>query len=72
MEEYNRNQVRYLLNEIINLPFQNTINEYNSELKELREELESMKNVIAHTFEDELKTANSVNIGASASKMSKK
>ena len=58
------------------LLLQQTINEYNSELKELKEELESMKNVIAHTFEDELKTANSVHAvggtSGSASKMSRK
>jgi hypothetical protein len=43
-------------------------------LRELKEELESMKNVIAHTFEDELKTAGSMNAGHSAlaSKMSKR
>ena len=33
------------------------------ELKELKGELESMKNVIAHTFEDELKSAQSMNVG---------
>jgi hypothetical protein len=43
-------------------------------LKELKEELESMKNVIAHTFEDELKTAGSMNPGHSVmtSKMGKR
>ena len=43
-------------------------------MKDLKEELESMKNVIAHTFEDELKTAGSMNTGhsAMASKMSKR
>lgn len=50
-----------------------TINEYNTELKELKDELESMKNVIAHTFEDELKTANSMNAGSMlGSKMSRR
>ncbi|CDW82404.1 rna 3-terminal phosphate cyclase [Stylonychia lemnae] len=43
---------------------QQTINDYNIELKELKDELESMKNVIAHTFEDELKTANSMNVAS--------
>ncbi len=33
------------------------INDYNLELKELKGELEQMKNVIAHTFDDELKTS---------------
>ena len=52
---------------------QQTINEYNSELKELKGELESMKNVIAHTFEDELNTAGSINLLASSgSKMSRR
>ena len=32
------------------------INDYNKELKDLKGELQNMKNVIAHTFEDELKT----------------
>lgn len=50
-----------------------TINEYNTELKELKEELESMKNVIAHTFEDELKGASSMMNGSvMGSKMSKR
>jgi hypothetical protein len=40
-------------------------------LKELKDELESMKNVIAHTFEDELKTTNSV-YAASTSKIGKR
>ena len=35
---------------------QNVITEYNKELKDLKNELQTMKNVIAHTFEDELKT----------------
>ena len=35
---------------------QNVINDYNKELKDLKGELQNMKNVIAHTFEDELKT----------------
>eukprot|EP00347_Sterkiella_histriomuscorum_P009638 403340443 len=60
LDEYTRNQ--------------HTINDYNGELKELKGELESMKNVIAHTFEDELKTANSILPGGSlmGSKMSKR
>lgn len=58
MNEYNQNQ--------------STINEYNNELKELKEELESMKNVIAHTFEDELKTANSISHSVLGSRMSKR
>ena len=35
---------------------QNVIDDYNKELKDLKGELQNMKNVIAHTFEDELKT----------------
>ena len=35
---------------------QETIQEYNQELKDLKGELNNMKNVIAHTFEEELKT----------------
>ena len=35
---------------------QNVITDYNKELKDLKNELQTMKNVIAHTFEDELKT----------------
>ena len=50
---------------------QQSINDYNIELKELKDELESMKNVIAHTFEDELKTTNSV-YAASTSKIGKR
>ncbi len=50
-----------------------TINEYNTELKELKDELASMKNVIAHTFEDELKSAQSMNVGSiMGSKMSRR
>jgi hypothetical protein len=42
-------------------------------LKELKGELESMKNVIAHTFEDELKTSNSTHaMSMMGSKMSKR
>jgi hypothetical protein len=41
-------------------------------LKELKEELESMKNVIAHTFEDELKTANTINASGAGSIMGSK
>ena len=66
MDEYTNNQVRFTY-----LFVQQTINEYNTELKELKSELESMKNVIAHTFEDELKTANSMH-AANVSKMSKR
>jgi chromosome segregation ATPase len=36
---------------------QEAINGYNSELKDLKEELTNMKNVIAHTFEEELRGA---------------
>ena len=39
---------------------QDTIEQYNQEIKELKSELESMKNVIANTFEEELLTANSM------------
>ena len=35
---------------------QRVIEDYNKELSDLKGELKNMKNVIAHTFEDELKT----------------
>lgn len=41
---------------------QDAINGYNSELKDLKVELENMKNVIAHTFEEELRSASHVSI----------
>ncbi len=37
---------------------QEAINGYNNELRDLKGELENMKNVIAHTFEEELRSAN--------------
>jgi hypothetical protein len=40
---------------------QEAINGYNNELKDLKEELENMKNVIAHTFEEELRSAPNIN-----------
>lgn len=43
MSEYNANQ--------------EAITGYNTELKDLKEELANMKNVIAHTFEEELRSA---------------
>ena len=50
---------------------QEAINGYNSELKDLKEELENMKNVIAHTFEEELRSASHVN-NANQSKISRR
>ena len=35
---------------------QKAIDDYNKELKDLKGELQNMKNVIAHTFEEELNT----------------
>ena len=35
---------------------QEVIKDYNRELKDLKGELQNMKNVIANTFEEELKT----------------
>lgn len=49
---------------------QRAIKDYTEELRELKGELESMKHVIAHTFEDELKTGGSMN--TYGSKMSKR
>ena len=52
---------------------QEAINGYNNELKDLKEELENMKNVIAHTFEEELRSANvNNNSGVNQSKISRK
>jgi hypothetical protein len=45
---------------------QEAINGYNNELKDLKEELANMKNVIAHTFEEELRSASHVNLTAIA------
>jgi len=42
---------------------QEAINGYNNELRDLKEELENMKNVIAHTFEEELRSAGNNNYG---------
>lgn len=42
------------------------------ELRGLKEELESMKNVIAHTFEDELKTAGTIGASGAGSIMASK
>ena len=39
-------------------------------MKELKDELESMKNVIAHTIEDELKTKSEISMKESANNMS--
>ena len=50
---------------------QDAINGYNTELKDLKEELANMKNVIAHTFEEELRSAAHTSI-ISQSKVSKK
>ena len=40
---------------------QNTIDRYNSEIAQLKSELNNMKNVIANTFEEELQSAESMN-----------
>jgi hypothetical protein len=39
---------------------QDAINGYNTELRDLKDELSNMKNVIAHTFEEELRANASV------------
>jgi hypothetical protein len=49
------------------------IDGYNHELRDLKEELNNMKNVIAHTFEEELRTASHAGgVLLNQSKMSKK
>jgi chromosome segregation ATPase len=49
------------------------IDGYNHELRDLKEELNNMKNVIAHTFEEELRTPSHVGgVLLNQSKMSKK
>lgn len=50
---------------------QEAITGYNTELKDLKEELANMKNVIAHTFEEELRSAAHTSI-ISQSKAGKK
>lgn len=42
---------------------QNAIDWYNHDIATLKAELENMKSVIAHTFEEELQTANSMTSG---------
>lgn len=50
---------------------QTAIHGYNTELKDLKVELENMKNVIAHTFEEELRSASHASI-INTSKISKR